>query len=100
MRHLSFHARKVRPVETLGLVFREISQPTQITQVARATWPVPRVYPKQNRPSWVQLQKPNEEITRYTVPQSERLVVRTQQGPIVLLGCCHSGAVNMLSLVR
>ena len=26
--------------------------------------------------------------------------MQPQQGPIVLLGCGHSGAVNMLSLVR
>jgi 7,8-dihydropterin-6-yl-methyl-4-(beta-D-ribofuranosyl)aminobenzene 5'-phosphate synthase len=97
---VNFMQEKRAQLEALGLVFHEISQPTQITQGVWATGPVPRVYPEQNHPSWVLLQKPNGETTPDTVPESQGLVVRTQQGPIVLLGCGHSGAVNMLSLVR
>ena len=46
------------------------------------------------------LQKPNGDTTPDNVPESQGLVVRTTDGPIVLLGCGHSGAVNMLSWVR
>ena len=97
---INFMQEKRAQLEALGLVFHEINQPTQITPGVWATGPVPRVYPEQNHPSWVLLQKPNGETTPDTVPESQGLVVRTQQGPIVLLGCGHSGAVNMLSFVR
>ena len=97
---VNFMQEKRAQLEALGLAFQEISQPTQITQGVWATGPVPRVYPEQNHPNWVLLQKPNGDTTPDKVPESQGLVVKTTEGPIVLLGCGHSGAVNMLSWVR
>ena len=97
---VNFMQEKRAQLEALGLAFQEISQPTQITQGVWATGPVPRVYPEQNHPNWVLLQKPNGDTTPDNVPESQGLVVKTTEGPIVLLGCGHSGAVNMLSWVR
>tara|TARA_B100000575_G_C22907103_1_gene526944 strand:+ start:272 stop:712 length:441 start_codon:yes stop_codon:yes gene_type:complete len=97
---INFMQEKRAQLEALGLVFHEINQPTQITPGVWATGPVPRVYPEQNHPSWMLLQKPIGETTPDTVPESQGLVVRTQQGPVVLLGCGHSGAMSMLSFVR
>jgi 7,8-dihydropterin-6-yl-methyl-4-(beta-D-ribofuranosyl)aminobenzene 5'-phosphate synthase len=34
------------------------------------------------------------------LPESQALVIRTDQGPIVLLGCGHSGVVNALSQIQ
>ena len=97
---VNFMQEKRTQLEALGLAFQEISQPTQITKGVWATGPVPRVYPEQNHPNWVLLQKPNGDTTPDNVPESQGLVVKTTEGPIVLLGCGHSGAVNMLSWVR
>ena len=77
---VSFMQEKRAQLDALGLVFHEISQPTQITQGVWATGPVPRVYPKQNRPSWELLQKPNEETTPNTVGEPCNL----NKGP----SCC------------
>ena len=97
---VNFMQEKRTSLEEMGLVFKEISAPTRISTGVWATGPVPRIYPEQNHPSWVLLQNPDGSATPDIVPESQGLVVRTDEGPIVLLGCGHSGTVNMLSLVR
>jgi 7,8-dihydropterin-6-yl-methyl-4-(beta-D-ribofuranosyl)aminobenzene 5'-phosphate synthase len=92
---VSFMQEKRAQLDALGLVFQEISQPTQITQGVWATGPVPRVYPKQNRPSWELLQKPNEEATPDTVgePRVSRATSKRAHRAVglrSLWGCEHA----------
>jgi 7,8-dihydropterin-6-yl-methyl-4-(beta-D-ribofuranosyl)aminobenzene 5'-phosphate synthase len=35
-----------------------------------------------------------------TVPDDSFLLLETQSGPVVVLGCCHSGLANSLSALR
>mgnify|MGYP001182478845 CR=1 FL=1 len=97
---VNFMQQQRAGLEALGLVFIEISEPTPVTGGVWATGPVPRIYPEQNHPNWVLIETPDGKSTPDSVPESQGLVIKTDQGPIVLLGCGHSGAVNMLSHVR
>lgn len=61
---------------------------------------IPRINPEKNYPpTWKRL-GPNGQISRDTVPEDMSMVIVTAQGLVILTGCGHSGAVNLVAAVR
>jgi len=86
-------------LEAAGIVFVEHAGPSQILPGIWITGPVERLSPERNYPSAIKVKMGNEWIEDY-VPESQGLTVIPPRGHIVLLGCGHSGVVNMLSHIR
>ena len=87
------------PLEAAGVEFIEHSEPAEILPGVWVTGPVDRPHPEKNYPQTIQVNIDGEWIEDY-VPDSQGLTVVTAEGPIVLLGCGHSGAVNLLEHVQ
>ncbi len=87
------------PLEAAGVEFIEHSEAAQILPGVWVTGPVERPHPEKNYPQRMQVNMDGEWIEDY-VPDSQGLTVVTAEGPIVLLGCGHSGAVNLLEQVQ
>ncbi len=88
--------------ETIEAQGVEILVHAQATEIFPAVWvsgPVERRHPEKNYPSTISMALEGEWVEDF-VPESQALVVRTEQGPIVLLGCGHSGVVNALDHIQ
>jgi len=71
-------------------------------EIMPAVWvsgPVARPHPERNYGASIQVSLDNQWVEDH-VPESQALVVRTNSGPIVLLGCGHSGVVNALQQIQ
>lgn len=91
-------------IENQGVEFIVHSRATEILPSVWVSGPIDRPYPETNYPtgdsSSVLEVKINNDWVEDFVPDSQALVIRTQDGPIVLLGCGHSGVVNALSHIQ
>lgn len=88
-----------KKLEAAGVEFIEHSQATEIAPAVWVTGPVVRNHLEKNYPQAVKVNIDGEWLVD-TVPESQGLAVVTPEGPIVLLGCGHSGAVNLLEQVQ
>ncbi len=88
-----------RELEAAGVEIIEYSEPTEISPAVWVTGPVVRNSPEKNYPQTVQV-KMDGEWVEDNVPESQGLTIVTPEGPIVLLGCGHSGSVNLLEQVQ
>ena len=86
-------------LEKAGVKFVEYAEPSEIVPGVWVTGPVPRVNNELNYPQSMRVRMDGEWVEDY-VPESQGLTVVTANGPIVLLGCGHSGAVNLLEHVQ
>ena len=86
-------------LEAAGVEFIEYSEPTEISPAVWVTGPVARNHPEKNYPQTIQVNIDGEWVIDY-VPDSQGLTIVTPEGPIVLLGCGHSGSVNLLEQVQ
>ncbi len=86
-------------LEASGVEFIEHASAAEVLPGVWVTGPVARTHPEQNYSTASQMQVAGEWVTDY-VPESQGLTVLTADGPIVLLGCGHSGTVNMLEQVQ
>ena len=86
-------------LQSKGVEFRIHDGPTEILPSVWATGPVKRTHNEKTYPTFVEMQVDGEWVTDY-VPDSQGLTIVTDEGPIVLLGCGHSGSVNLLEQVR
>lgn len=86
-------------LEAAGVEFIEYSEPTEISPAVWVTGPVVRNHPEKNYPQSIQVNIDGEWVIDY-VPDSQGLTIVTPEGPIVLLGCGHSGSVNLLEQVQ
>ncbi len=94
-------ARRAR-VEATGSTFIEHDRPSEIAPGVWVTGPVPRVHDERNYsvgPAWLLRQEDGTTVPD-TVPDSQSLVIVTEQGPIMVSGCGHAGLVNSLEYVR
>ena len=87
------------PLEAAGVEFIEHSGAAEILPCVWVTGPVERPHPEKNYRQTMQVNMDGEWIEDY-VPDSQGLTVVTAEGPIVLLGCSHSGTVNLLEQVQ
>jgi 7,8-dihydropterin-6-yl-methyl-4-(beta-D-ribofuranosyl)aminobenzene 5'-phosphate synthase len=91
---------KVRKqLEAEGVEFRIYSEPTEILPSIWITGPIERTHAEKTYGTSVDVEIDGEWIVDY-VPDSQGLTIVTPEGPIVLLGCGHSGSVNLLEQVQ
>ena len=86
-------------LEARGVQFIEHTKPTEIMPGVWVTGPVKRQHEEKNYPRSMRV-KIDGEWVEDIVPESQGLTIVTDKGPIVLLGCGHSGAVNLLEQVQ
>lgn len=86
-------------LEAAGVEFRIYSEPTEILPAVWVTGPVVRTHDEKTYPKIVRVKINGEWVEDY-VPDSQGLTIVTPKGPIVLLGCGHSGSVNLLEQVQ
>ncbi len=86
-------------LEAAGVEIIEYSKPTEILPAVWVTGPVERNSLEKNYPQSVQVKLDGVWVEDY-VPESQGLTIATPEGPIVLLGCGHSGSVNLLEQVQ
>ncbi len=86
-------------IEAMGVEFLVHEQATEIFPAAWVSGPVERLHPETNYGTALEVSLDGEWV-RDHLPESQALVIRTDQGPIVLLGCGHSGVVNALSQIQ
>ena len=86
-------------IEAAGVEFIEHSRPAEIFPAVWVSGPVERRHPEKNYGSSMRVLMNGEWIEDY-VPDSQALTVLTPNGHIVILGCGHSGVVNVLDHIR
>jgi len=75
---------------------------TEAAEILPSVWisgPVARRHPERNYGASLEVELEGDWVEDF-VPESQALVIRTEQGPIVLLGCGHSGVVNALEQIQ
>ncbi len=82
-----------------GVEFLEYSEPTEILPAVWVTGPVTRTHEEKTYSRAIEVNINGEWVVDH-VPESQGLAVVTENGPIVLLGCGHSGSVNLLEHVQ
>ena len=86
-------------IENLGVEFVVHQEATEIYPAVWVSGPVERRHPEMNYGTAIEVSLDGEWI-RDHLPESQGLVIRTEDGPIVLLGCGHSGVVNALTQIQ
>lgn len=87
-------------IEALGVQFVEHAAAAEIVPGVWVSGPIERRHDnEQNYGSRIEVSSHGEWIRDF-IPESQALVIRTEEGPIVLLGCGHSGVVNALSQIQ
>ena len=85
-------------LEAAGVEIVEHSGPAEILPAVWVTGPVDRVHEEQQY-GGARMLLDGEWVQDY-VPESQGLTIVTDEGHIVLLGCGHSGVVNLLEYVQ
>ena len=88
-----------KELEAQGVEFRIYSEPTEIMPSIWVTGPVVRTHKENTYNKSFRMRVDNEWVQDF-VPDSQGLTIVTVEGPIVLLGCGHSGSVNLLEQVQ
>lgn len=86
-------------LEAAGVEFVVHSRPTEIAPAIWVSGPVVRNHPEKNYPQKMMVRIEGEWVEDH-VPDSQGLAVATEAGSIVLLGCGHSGTVNLLEQIQ
>lgn len=86
-------------LEKLGVAVVVHDSATEIYPSVWVTGPITRNHPEKNYNEAMQVSL-NGSWEADFVPESQGLAVLTADGPIVLLGCGHSGVVNLLEQVQ
>ncbi|MCZ6756979.1 MAG: MBL fold metallo-hydrolase [Bacteroidetes bacterium] len=88
-----------KELEAADVEFLIYAEPTEILPSIWVTGPVKRTHEEKTYPTQVRMNVDGEWVEDY-VPDSQGLTIVTPEGPIVLLGCGHSGSVNLLEQVQ
>lgn len=86
-------------IEALGVQFVVHEEAAEIYPGIWISGPIERRYPETNYGTAIEVSYLGRWMRDY-LPESQALVIRTEDGPIVLLGCGHSGVVNALSQIQ
>jgi 7,8-dihydropterin-6-yl-methyl-4-(beta-D-ribofuranosyl)aminobenzene 5'-phosphate synthase len=86
-------------LEAAGVEFKIYSQATEILPAVWVTGPIERRHVEKTYPTHINVKIDDHWIEDF-VPDSQGLTIVTSDGPIVLLGCGHSGSVNLLEQVQ
>ncbi len=80
-------------LEGLGARFQFITNPTRITPNVWVSGPIPRDLGFEGRsPRFKKLE--NGSLVEDTIPDDQALYVITEEGLVVIVGCCHAGLLN------
>ncbi|MCK5327784.1 MAG: MBL fold metallo-hydrolase [Candidatus Latescibacteria bacterium] len=82
-------------LEGLGAVFHLSETPVQIADGITTTGQVPRTTAFEQVDALFQVEK-NGARTHDDIPDDLSLILRSSEGLVLLLGCCHSGLINTL----
>jgi 7,8-dihydropterin-6-yl-methyl-4-(beta-D-ribofuranosyl)aminobenzene 5'-phosphate synthase len=82
--------------EATGGVFIEHSGPAEIYPGIWLTGPVPRTFPEHNYASTGTVITPAGPVPD-TVPDDQSVLVETAHGTVVVTGCGHAGAINIVT---
>jgi len=86
-------------LEQAGAVFIEHDRPVELAPGVWLTGPVPRHHPERNwGPERYILTTGGLQVD--TIPEDMSLVVSTDKGLVVLVGCGHAGVINTLDYAR
>lgn len=86
-------------LEDAGVEFIEHAGPAEILPTVWVSGPIERANPERNYSSSVRVRLNGAWVEDY-VPESQALTIVTPRGHIVLLGCGHSGVVNVLEHIK
>lgn len=87
------------PYEALGGRVVEHAGPVELAPGVWLTGPVPRRFPEMNYGKSLRVLRDGR-VEPDTVPEDSSLVIRTDEGLVVLTGCGHAGAVNIVTAAR
>lgn len=85
--------------EAGGGTFVVHARATEIYPGVWLTGPVPRKYPERNWPAGTQLVTPGGRVED-NVPEDMSLVCDTEAGLVIVTGCGHAGAINIVEHAR
>ncbi len=83
----------------MGIEVLEYDAAAEVQPGVWLTGPVERKHDERNFPLSIEVEIDGEWKVDF-VPESQGLTIVSENGPVVLLGCGHSGAVNLLEQVR
>jgi 7,8-dihydropterin-6-yl-methyl-4-(beta-D-ribofuranosyl)aminobenzene 5'-phosphate synthase len=86
-------------LEKQGIEFVVHAETAEILPAVWITGPVERKHAEKTYPKVVDVRVDGEWVEDW-VPDSQGLTIVTPEGPIVLLGCGHSGSINLLEQVQ
>lgn len=86
-------------LEDRGVEIIEYSKPAEILPTIWVTGPIERIHEEKTYPQSIMVNIDGEWKVDF-VPDSQGMVIVTKEGPVVLLGCGHSGSVNLLEQVQ
>jgi 7,8-dihydropterin-6-yl-methyl-4-(beta-D-ribofuranosyl)aminobenzene 5'-phosphate synthase len=86
-------------LEADGVEFIIHSEPEEILPSVWVTGPIERTHQEKTYPLGIDVKIDGEWVEDF-VPDSQGMTIVTAEGPIVLLGCGHSGSVNLLEQVQ
>ncbi len=86
-------------LEGMGVTFVEHAGPTELLPGVWLTGPVPRRHPEHNWNPAVQIVTPSG-LVPDSIPEDMAMVIRTDKGLVVLMGCGHAGVVNIVEYAR
>ncbi|NLC72140.1 MAG: MBL fold metallo-hydrolase [Desulfuromonadaceae bacterium] len=85
----------------MGARFRLLREFTELAPGLFFTGEIPRRTPfEKGDPGLVTPATPSGEMVQDTVPDDISLLIHSQSGPVLLLGCAHAGMVNILRHIR
>lgn len=90
---------KAKAYEELGGRIVEHAKPAEIHPGIWVTGPVPRVHPERNWSPTGNVRSP-QGLIEDTIPESQSLVIETDEGLVVISGCGHAGIINTLEYAR
>jgi 7,8-dihydropterin-6-yl-methyl-4-(beta-D-ribofuranosyl)aminobenzene 5'-phosphate synthase len=86
--------------EGLGGRMMVHDKPLELYPGVWLTGPVARAYPERNFGPAAKVQMPDGSLVEDTIPEDTSLVIDTDRGLVVILGCGHAGIINTLEYAR
>jgi 7,8-dihydropterin-6-yl-methyl-4-(beta-D-ribofuranosyl)aminobenzene 5'-phosphate synthase len=85
--------------EALGGQIVVHQKPHQLHPGMWITGPIPRVHPEKNWTPFMRIQQ-GDKLIEDTIPEDQALVLNTEKGLVVVVGCGHAGIVNTMEHAR
>lgn len=90
---------KRKTFENTGGSFVIHGKPHELFPGVWITGPVPRVHPERNFPESLNILSTGGPVSD-TIPESQSIVIDTDEGLVVISGCGHAGMINTMTYAR